>query len=59
MKSFQEMLKKISWETKNRSGLGMENDASEFLRVLMGKIISDLKDVMQQDYVLSFLVLCF
>ena len=41
------MLKSLNWESQNRSGIGKENDASEFLRVLVEKVATDMKDVMQ------------
>ena len=39
------MLKAMNWVSKNRKGLGVENDASEFLRVLIKKAVSDLREV--------------
>ena len=35
----------MEWVTTNRPGLGTENDASEFLRVLIKKTVQELKEV--------------
>ena len=43
----------MDWVTKNRCGLGVENDASEFLQVLIGKIVQDLK-VLQNHIFFQF-----
>lgn len=37
------MLEAIEWKTNYRGGLYAENDASEFLRLLIKKIVGDLK----------------